>query len=76
MTTLTTFDGLVLVGLVLLVAVWLWRRIRSSLKASCCSTDTSSCVGCSGGCSRKSREQAGACGRESAQRDTDNKKPD
>ncbi len=71
MTTLTAFDWLVLVGLVLLVAVWLVRRIRASLKASCCSTDTSSCAGCSGGCGKRNPDPTGSCPPAS-----DNEKPD
>ncbi len=59
MNGLTAFDWIVLAGLVLLVAVWLVRRIRTSLRISRCSRETSSCAGCSGGCGK--RGQAGAC---------------
>lgn len=60
MNDMTAFDWAVLAGLVLLVTVWLVRRIRSSLKADCCGTEPNECPGCSGGCSARQRA-AGSC---------------
>lgn len=56
MNALSTFDWVVLIGLVLLVTIWLVRRIRASLRASCCSTDDSGCAGCGGGCGKTNKK--------------------
>ncbi|MDY6891195.1 MAG: hypothetical protein SVU24_06260 [Pseudomonadota bacterium] len=60
MNAMTGFDWIVLAGLVLLVSVWLVRRIRASLGARGCSSEPSGCAGCSGGCRSAQRRQAAA----------------
>lgn len=52
MKPMSGFDWLVLIALVVLVSVWLVRRIRISLAARCCS-DGGGCAGCSGGCGKR-----------------------
>lgn len=58
---MSIFDSVVLAGLILLVTIWLVQRIRANLKASCCSTDSSGCAGCSGGCGKTNQKRA-QCG--------------
>ncbi|QSR33678.1 hypothetical protein CFI10_01500 [Marinobacterium iners] len=69
MSTMTVFDWVILVGLVLLVSIWLLHRIRSSLKVGCCSTDTATCAGCSGGCGKRNQTNVSPLA-------ANNKKPD